>query len=157
MNHNIIDENTSLVCYGPGYNMWRPVGMLWAWVLARPYIRLVWVLIPGLIPELIPWSTPIYLCTTLVATNVVQFFLFKRIFHLDFDILKLFGGFAGGVWAWFLKILNLLVSFLAHFFKSKNFGAQFRNQVKVHIHITLSNATDLISIKFYKKLKQRFI
>ncbi len=121
-----------------GYNMWRPIGMLWAWVLARLYIRLVWSLIPGLIPELIPWFTPIYLCTTLVATNVVQFFFFKRIFHPDFDIKIFFWGFASGVLAWFLNFKNLLVSFLAHFSKFKNFPVWFRNQVEVHVHITHS-------------------
>ncbi len=137
MNHDIIDENSSLVCYGPGITC-APVAMLWAWVLARPYIRLVWFLISGLIPELIPCFTPIYPCTTLVATNVLQFFFFERIFHPDFDILNFFRGFVGGVWAWFYKFLNLLVSFLAHFFKFKNFPAWFRNQVEVHVHITHS-------------------
>jgi hypothetical protein len=50
--------------------MRRPVWFVRGWGIACEYVmslgigktftRLVWFLIPGLIPELIPWSTPIY-------------------------------------------------------------------------------------------------
>jgi hypothetical protein len=40
--------------------MWRPVGMLQAWVSAKPHTKVVWFLIPRLIPELMPSPTPIH-------------------------------------------------------------------------------------------------
>jgi hypothetical protein len=53
---------------------------------------------------------------------------------------------------WFLKFLNLLVSFLAHFFKFKNFRAQFRNQ-----EIKLRSIYTLHTLQCYRFNEHKFL